>query len=138
LLKHRLRFHKRSVDGSAKCNALNTEASTDAVFGAVFEISPDEKTALDRAEGLGLGYHEECHSVLLHDGQELKVRTYIADPAAIDDNLKPYSWYKEFVLAGAEELQLPSDYIDRYVRTVAAETDTNPKREKDRRTEIRL
>ena len=37
------------------------------------------------------------------DGKELPVLTYIADPSAIDENLRPYSWYKDFVLKGAAE-----------------------------------
>jgi hypothetical protein len=42
LLKHRLCFHKRSSDGSGKCNAFGTAASKDSVFGVVFEISSAE------------------------------------------------------------------------------------------------
>lgn len=33
-----LKFHKRSKDGSGKCNALFTGVATDVVFGVVFEM----------------------------------------------------------------------------------------------------
>jgi cation transport regulator ChaC len=89
LLKHRLRFHKRSNDSSAKCNAFATTASNDSAFGVVYEISSAEKAALDRAEGLGRGYHDECVKVRSSNGQDVQVQTYIAGSDAIDDRLKP-------------------------------------------------
>ena len=115
LLKHRLCFHKRSGDGSGKCNAFATAASKDSVFGVVYEISPAEKPALDRAEGLGSGYHDECLMVQSPDGQEVQVQKYIADRHAIDDSLKPYYWYKDFVMKGAQEHGLPLEYIHSYI-----------------------
>jgi hypothetical protein len=53
LPSYRLCFHKRSKDGSAKCNAFKTAEPTDAVIGCVYEIPTNEKPAFDRAEGLG-------------------------------------------------------------------------------------
>jgi hypothetical protein len=58
LPKHRLRFHKVSNDGSGKCDAQATEDSNDYVIGVLFE-SDNEKPALDRKEGLGIGYNEK-------------------------------------------------------------------------------
>jgi hypothetical protein len=55
LPQHRLRFHKRSKDGSGKCNAYPTADASDAVYGALFEIPQEEKRKLDRTEGLGSG-----------------------------------------------------------------------------------
>ena len=37
--------------------------------------------------------------------------TYVARASYIDDDLRPYSWYKELVLVGCEALCLPIDYI---------------------------
>jgi hypothetical protein len=138
LRSHRLRFHKRSDDGSAKCNAFITTAATDVVFGVVYEISSDGKSALDRAEGLGKVYHEQCLSVRSLDGQEFEVRMYVADSAAIDDNLKPYSWYKDFVLTGAEEHRLPVVYTNNQIRAVPAIADPDRKREQRRRAETKI
>jgi gamma-glutamylcyclotransferase (GGCT)/AIG2-like uncharacterized protein YtfP len=133
----RLRFHKRSTDGSAKCNVVPTKVGTDNVFGVVFEIPMEGKTNLDRAEGLGHGYHEKNLTVLTSDGSKIEVYTYIADASAVDSTLKPYSWYKDFVLTGATENRLPQDYIDREIKPVIAIPDPDKKREKRRRAEIR-
>jgi hypothetical protein len=137
LPNYRLCFHKRSDDGSAKCNAFKTAMVSDAVIGTVYEIPMNEKAALDRAEGLGRGYHEEMVRVLSAQGKEITVCTYIADAAAIDDALQPYSWYKDFVLAGAEEHQLPLPYVESRIRVVHAIPDPDPQREQARRAEIK-
>jgi hypothetical protein len=113
LPNHTLCFHKRSKDGSAKCNAFRTAEPTDAVIGAVYEIPTNEKPALDLAERVGSGYHEEIVQVLSPKGKKVAVRTYIADETFIDDSLQPYSWYNDFVLAGAEEHKLPPEYVER-------------------------
>src|SRR5215472_14345628 len=73
LQNFQLRFHKRSNDGSGKCNAFYTGTPSDTVFGAVYEISLEEKPTLDRAEGLGRGYNEQRSSVHSPDGKELLV-----------------------------------------------------------------
>jgi hypothetical protein len=138
LTGYRLRFHKRSADGSGKCNILRTDIPEDAVFGVVFEFPANEKEALDRAEGLGQGYDEEELSVVSPDGARLDaVYAYVADPTAIDDHLKPYSWYKEFVLSGAEEHWLPSDYVETHIRAVVAVPDPDRRRDARRRAETR-
>ena len=138
LLKHRLCFHKRSSDSSAKCNAFATTASNDSVFGVVYEISSAEKAALDRAEGLGRGYHDECVKVRSSNGQDVQVQTYIAGSDAIDERLKPYSWYKDFVMKGAQEHGLPLEYIHDYIEPVLAVTDPDRRRDQSRRMEMKF
>ena len=123
--------------GSAKCNAFRTAEPTDAVIAAVYEIPTNEKPALDDAEGLGSGYYEEIVRVLSAKGEEVVVCTYIADASFIDDSLQPYSWYKDFVLAGAEEHQLPPEYVESRIRAVQAIRDPDPQREQARRAEIK-
>jgi hypothetical protein len=72
LPNYKLCFHKRSNDGSVKCNAFKTAEPTDAVIGAVYEIPTNEKPSLDLAEGLGSGYHEEMVQVLSPKGGEVR------------------------------------------------------------------
>jgi AIG2-like family len=134
LPSYRLCFHKRSKDGSAKCNAFKTAS---VVVGCVYEIPTNQKPALDRAEGLGFGYHEEIVQVLSPEGEKVTVHAYIADASFIDDSLQPYSWYKDFVLAGAEVHQLPPEYVESRIRAVHAIGDPNPQREQARRAEIK-
>src|SRR5690606_24584752 len=47
---HALRFHKRSLDKSGKCNALAT-SDADAVMGVLFSFDLVERAQLDKAEG---------------------------------------------------------------------------------------
>jgi hypothetical protein len=122
---------------SCKCNAFKTAEPTDAVIGCVYEIPSNQKPALDRAEGLGAGYHEEIVHVLSPKGGEVVVCTYIADASFIDDSLQPYSWYKNFVLAGAEEHRLPVEYVESRIGAVHAIRDPDPQREQARRAEIK-
>ena len=106
---HVLRFHKKSIDGSAKCDIERTSNKDDIVHGVVFEILASEKPVLDRFEGLGIGYDEKQVSIILPDGGSVSATTYYA--IHIDASLSPYHWYKEHVIRGAREHALPDEYI---------------------------
>lgn len=108
-----LRLNKRSKkDGSAKANIIATDNADDIVWGVIFEILPKEKSKLDIAEGLGYGYNEMTLHFADPKGTVHLAQVYIADPAAIDNTLLPYDWYMEFILSGARQNHLPSQYID--------------------------
>lgn len=109
LEKHRLKFHKKSNQGSGKCDIEHTNNPNDIVYGMVFQILASEKAALDKKEGLGSGYNEKSVSVLAQNGESLNAVTYYATD--IDPSLKPYGWYKEHVVRGAKEHRLPPEYI---------------------------
>ena len=104
---HELRWHKRSVDGSGKCDVRPVDVDC-SVFGVVYEIDANEKSALDRAEGLGRGYDQKDATVILN-GDAVVVLVHVA--TKVDPALKPYTWYKALVLAGAQECGLPAPYI---------------------------
>jgi gamma-glutamylcyclotransferase len=101
-----------------KCNAFKTGSETDFVWGVVFDIDEKEKPTLDKVEGVGGGYDDHEVLVTTAAGEELRVRTYLADPNAIDATLAPFDWYKAYVLDGAIEHRLPPDYIRRFIRAV--------------------
>jgi gamma-glutamylcyclotransferase (GGCT)/AIG2-like uncharacterized protein YtfP len=109
LPKHQLRFHKRSNDGSAKCDAFYTGDDKDFVMGVLYEVSNFEKKNLDRVEGLNHGYKEKDITLIKDLGGEQEAITYYATD--IDPHLKPYNWYKHHVLTGAQENNLPTEYI---------------------------
>jgi len=136
LPRYQLRFNKRSIDKSGKCNAVYTGNERDEIIGVVYEIPENEKPKLDRAEGLGNGYHEERLRVILSNDSSIEVRTYVADATRIDNSLKPYTWYKEFVVSGALEQGLPAEYISTHIEPVATTIDPDQQREKDRRAEL--
>jgi gamma-glutamylcyclotransferase len=108
LVGHALRWDKRSwQDGSGKCDAEATSRNDDVVWGVLFELDPEDKPALDKAEGVGAGYLEKTVNVLTEAGRVTAV-TYCANDK--DSTLRPYHWYKALVIAGAREHGLPASY----------------------------
>jgi AIG2-like family len=105
------RFHKRSIDGSGKADAFETGNPSDIVWGVIFDIKEKEKPSLDQAEGLGNGYLEIPMTAVDDSAQEHRVFLYVADANSIDETLRPYSWYKRFVIGGARQHDLPDAYI---------------------------
>ena len=132
LRAHVLRFHKVGFrDGSGKGDAFNTGIATDVIWGAVYEIATSEKPQLDQAEGLGSGYVGKTVEVVSNRGRILAT-TYVASPDAIGPDLKPYTWYKDLVLAGAIEHDLSSEYVAA-VRAVASVHDPDEARAAEHR-----
>lgn len=111
LHEHDLRFHKISKDGSGKCDAHETNNPEHFVLGVVFEIAEYEKPELDRIEGLGCGYEQKEIELIMQSGEIIKAATYYA--TNIDPVLKPYHWYKHHVLIGAQENELPNEYVEK-------------------------
>lgn len=110
LAHHDLAFHKKSHDGSAKCNLLHTGVDSDRVHGAIYQLDPGHKTLLDWYEGKGSGYMDSPLKVQ-YQGQNYSCFTYIAQPSHIVDHLQPYHWYKKLVLLGARYCQFPHSYL---------------------------
>ena len=129
LKRHTLRFHKVSnIDGSGKCDIYETESSEDIVQGVIFDITEADKLVLDEIEGLGKGYEIKEVTIELNDGSVTQAFTYYA--TKIDASLKPLCWYKEHVLIGARENNLPEDYI-RKIEAVEYIEETNPDKRKE-------
>lgn len=119
LTKHQLKYHKISDDGSGKCNIYENGEISSEVYGVIFDIDKNEKRLLDIKEGLGYGYDQKEVEVCSSNGDKVNAFTYYA--IKIDDNLKPYSWYKEHVARGAKENNLPQKYICSIESTKATE-----------------
>lgn len=132
LQRHTLRWHKRSVDGSGKCNAVATGNEADAVLGVLFDISTDEKPALDLAEGAGKGYVQSDVCAETQSGR-VAAFTYLAQPTAIDEALKPYDWYKALVVTGARKHGLPQDYVKELDAQETTSDSKSPNAQKARR-----
>ena len=126
---YRLTFSKASKDGSGKCHIEHTANNEDFVIGVIFEIDESERSALDKAEGLGKGYDHSLVEVSKPCGTKLKAHTYIG--TSLDKSLKPYYWYKSFVVAGAKEHELPKEYIDFLEATQAIEDTDQERRSKN-------
>ena len=122
-----VRFNKLSEDGSGKCNLVRS-SENDRVYGVVYDFLDEEKLSLDKHEGLGKGYHTE-EIKLITDQGEIGAYTYVADDSAIDDSIRPYSWYKELVVEGARQHSLPEGYVAQ-LEGVDADTDGDAERER--------
>jgi len=130
LEKHNLRFHKSGKDGSGKCDAYYTGNKFDVVLGVLYEMEESEKLVLDETEGLGHGYVEKVVCVSAAEGDVVASATYCA--IRIDESLLPYTWYKEHVMVGAREANLPPEYIA-IIEAVQALKDPDKKREAGQR-----
>ena len=128
--KHRLRFWKKSRDGSGKCYIEYTGNDEDVVYGVLFSIDEIDHGYLSKEEGATSqysGYKEEKVSVITDDG-EIDAFTYtINGEDKIDKTRKPYSWYKEQVVQGAIENGLPEDYIKK-IEAFESKQDKDEKR----------
>lgn len=122
-----LSFSKRSRDGSGKCTISKADGRQ-TVFGAIYEIDPQEKSRLDRIEGVGAGYDAHWEELLLN-GARTKAFVYVASSGYVDENLIPYRWYKDMVLAGASYHRFPAAYINA-LKTVEAADDPAKQRRK--------
>ena len=123
-----LAFHKRGQDGSAKCDLVLRPDTTWIAHGAIYRIHPPHRSLLDEAEGLGHGYEL---SWLRLEGIG-KVFLYRAMPGHIDPQLKPFSWYVDFVRAGARHHGFPPGYISA-IASVASMADPDKERNRANR-----
>ncbi|MES9990389.1 MAG: gamma-glutamylcyclotransferase family protein [Candidatus Thiodiazotropha sp.] len=107
---HELVFHKKGKDGSAKCDAFETNSNKQFVMGVVYKVSNADRVRLDRIEGVGKGYERKAVEIVTPLGKPLAAYTYYA--THIDATLKPFDWYRHHVITGALEYELPNSYID--------------------------
>lgn len=126
---HRLAFHKKSTDGSSKCNMFQSGSESDRIHGAIYQINYHHKNELDRFEGNG---YRDNQITLHHDREVYPCFTYLAQQSHIVDDVKPYHWYKKLVVLGARYLEFPSTYIS---SIEAVESMEDP--DSDRRRETR-
>lgn len=120
-------FHKRSKDGSGKCNIVPGHTG---IHVAVFDISVEDKVELDAIEGIGSGY---LHLDLQVPGIGV-CATYAAADTHIDDTLLPYSWYRELVTLGAETHRFPAEYVNAIAAMPCCEDPDEARRSKNLET----
>jgi gamma-glutamylcyclotransferase len=126
---YELCWQKPSKDGSGKCTVLPGN-DRDRVLGVLFSIATTEQHALDAAEGQGKGYEREQMAVW-QGNEERQATLYVA--TSTSSKLKPYTWYKAWVVAGAKEHGLPADYIARLEAAPAIEDPDQARHEEETR-----
>ena len=118
----KLYFHKLGTDGSAKCNIIKTGSPNDWVHGVIYQVNPVKKPELDKAEG---GYT----SVFLNIAGFNNILLYLAEENRIVEDVLPYSWYHDIVIAGAKYHQLSRKYLA-YIESFQSITDPDQLRDK--------
>lgn len=117
---YQLLFHKRGADNSAKCNAFFTGNMSDQLPGVLFRLLAEEKPILDEIEGQGYSVQEVSVETV---GQLHIAFAYIAEMEFIDEQLKPYHWYKELVHLGAQYHALPSHHLEKIATVESVQDD---------------
>ena len=109
---YEVRFRKISFDDSGKADLVETGDLEDIVHGVVYQFDPAEWHALDKHEGAtGNNPGYDRVPIQVHtDLSNRDVTTYLARRGRIDESLKPYTWYRDLILCGAEQHGLPEDY----------------------------
>lgn len=125
---HRLLFNKESTkDDSGKANVVAHEGSE--VWGVLYAISDGDLEKLDKGEG---GYRRERLSLRLMDNTNADAWVYVARKPKNDPALRPYTWYKRFLVEGAREHALPPEYIVNLER-IEATQDPDQQRAREKR-----
>jgi hypothetical protein len=128
LLKgHKLSFRKRSEDCSGIADVVRSRSRGARVWGVLYDVDVQGLARLDAGEK---GYQRRPARVFLRNGRRAKVWIYVSVQNQRDKSLRPYTWYKRFLLEGAKEHRLPKGYIASLEGIVAMQ---DPDREQDRR-----
>jgi gamma-glutamylcyclotransferase (GGCT)/AIG2-like uncharacterized protein YtfP len=120
LLEKRLAFNKISDDKSGKTNIVDSKNSF--VLGVLFEV---DKTGIEKLDEFEKGYERQAVTVLGTDDQKIHAFAYVSTQT--DDSLNPYDWYLKLLIDGAEENNLPKDYVD-YLRSFKSVPDTRKRK----------
>lgn len=122
-----LAFSKKSKDGSGKATLAKAADPASRVYGVIFSLDLNDQDALDREEGQGYERVGGFRITAAPDAKPLDAITYIARQDRIETELFPYDWYLNLVIAGAEQADLPEDYID-HLRRAQSAPDPDPDR----------
>jgi gamma-glutamylcyclotransferase len=127
--EYRLRFNKLSQkDCSGKANVEPHPGGQ--VWGVLYTVSTADLAILD--DGEGRGYRRTRLCVRTVDGGVIDAWVYVATQPRDDPTLRPYEWYRRFLVEGAREHSLPPEYIVELERIDATE-DTNHERDREKR-----
>lgn len=110
LVRHALRFHKKSDDKSGKADAYFTNDPADVVWGVIFDVPEASWSKLVESEG---GYREIEVEVATPAAGTVPCKTFVAKPERIESGRPPYHWYKRYVVEGARAHGLPPEYVAR-------------------------
>lgn len=132
LSNYQLNFHKVGRDGSGKASINYTGRIEDEVWGTICNMSKEGKKLLDDCEGVGSHYLEKKVTLVTENGEQVEAFTYMANPTKVKEGLMPFHWYKNYVLAGASQLNFPAHYLQQLIK-VDSKPDPDQKRVRQNR-----
>ena len=106
-------FNKKARGGSATANIHPAMGKT--VYGVLYRISEAGLRSLDRFEGVPQHYRRIEVTVTDGEGNRVPAQAFIA--TKVDKGLRPAPHYIHAILEGAEEHQLPADYVAELKKT---------------------
>jgi cation transport regulator ChaC len=109
-------FSKKSKDGSGKANLFQKTGFV--TWGCLYEIDVNEISKLDKVEK---GYVRTKVIVMKDDKKIAEAETYISDN--LTDNPVGFDSYKQMLILGAIEHNLPTEYI-LYLQQLPSRPDT--------------
>ena len=127
LTGYRLVFNKPSTDNSGKANVEQHEGSQ--VWGVLYSVTDADLATLDEGE---VGYHRVKLPVTTPDGTRHDAWVYLASRPNNNTGMRPYTWYKRFLVEGAHEHNLPAEYIAS-LEAMEATQDTDARRDRRKR-----
>ena len=89
------------------------------VWGVLYEITPDNMETLDRLEGGG-AYDHQMVTVETSGGSREQAVAYISEGRT--EGLRPSRRYRDLLVAGARERDLPPDWVDQLAAIPASAT----------------
>jgi len=99
------------------------------VWGVLYAVSDDDMRRLDEGEA---GYRRVRLSVRPEGNTDADAWVYVASRPSNDTALRPYTWYKRFLVEGAQEHSLPAEYVAELEHIDAIE-DPNHQRDQEKR-----
>ena len=106
---YELVFNKKARGGTATANIRPAPGKT--VEGVLYKIPESAFRSLDRFEGAPVHYRRTELSVVDEEGKKCGAQVYIA--TKVEKGLRPAAHYLQTILAGAQEHNLPADYIEK-------------------------
>lgn len=117
LFNKKLVLNKRSMDGSGKANLEDSEG--DEVWGVLYEINFSDIEKLDKVEK---GYQRKTSWVKTDENKLVQAEIYVSTDYTLD--ARPFSWYKNLLISGAKEHNLPKDYIN-FLTTIPSKSNSH-------------
>ncbi len=105
---YELNFDKVARGGTGTANIVPAEGKV--VWGVLYRVSEQQLKALDRFEAVPEHYRRSEVAVMDSQGNKISAQVYLA--RKVRKGLKPERAYLQRILEGAEEHNLPGDYLE--------------------------